>query len=208
MTPANRRRCTLLVLACGLAAGGARTEEADPHAAHRAMMAPASAEHAVRSEHDYTPPDLQLVRDDGTRRAFAAEIDDGRPVYLNFIYTTCTTICPLSSQIFSQLERKLGSDSGKVHLVSISIDPEQDTPARLLEYGRKFHAGPEWQHYTGTVTESLTVQRAFDVYKGDKMRHTPVTFFRAAPGKRWVRLDGFASADELLEEYRESAVKN
>lgn len=207
MIPTYRRRCTLLVLAC-LAAGSACAEEADPHAAHRAMMASASAEHATRSVHDYTPPDLQLVRDDGTRRAFIAEIDDGRAVYLNFIYTTCTTICPLSSQIFSQLERRLGPDIGKVHLVSISIDPEEDTPARLLEYGKKFHAGPEWQHYTGTVAQSLTVQRAFDVYKGDKMRHTPVTFFRAAPGKGWVRLDGFASVDELLGEYREPVATN
>jgi protein SCO1/2 len=84
--------------------------------------------------------------------------------------------------------------------VSISIDPEFDTPARLREYARKFGAGPEWQHYGGTLAASREVQRAFGAYRGDKMNHAPVTLVRTAPGKEWVRIDGFASADQLLAE--------
>ena len=38
--------------------------------------------------------------------------------------------------------------------MSISIDPEQDTPVRLREYAHKYHAGPGWQHYTGTLAAS------------------------------------------------------
>ena len=87
--------------------------------------------------------------------------------------------------------------------MSISIDPEQDTPARLVEYARRFHAGPEWQHYTGTLAASITAQRAFDVYRGGKMSHTVVTLMRAAPGKPWLRIEGFATPDDLLRDYRE-----
>jgi protein SCO1/2 len=106
------------------------------------------------------------------------------------------------SSTFAQLERRLGPDAGKVHLMSISIDPEHDTPARLTEYARKFRAGPEWQHYTGTLEASIATQRAFDVYRGGKMSHSLVTLMRAAPGKPWVRLDGWVQADDLLREYR------
>ena len=73
-----------------------------------------------------------------------------------------------------------------------------DTPARLRDYAKKFGAGPQWHHYTGTVGASIASQRAFGVYRGDKMSHTPVMLVRAAPNARWVRFEGFASADQLL----------
>ena len=176
---------------------GARAEEAeDPHAHHHHHEAMAG----VRSIAGYTIPAIKLVRDDDKTVLLADEINDGRPVVLNFIYTTCTSICPLSSQILSQLQSKLGSNRDRVHLMSISIDPEQDTPPRLLEYAKKFNAGPSWQHYTGTLAASNAAQKAFDVYRGDKMSHTPVTLIRPAPGDPWLRIDGFATADSLLAE--------
>jgi protein SCO1/2 len=145
-------------------------------------------------------PALKLVRDDGKQVSLDEELNDGRPVVLNFIYTTCPGICPLASHVFSQLQHQLGSERDHVHLVSISVDPEEDTPARLRQYAKKYSAGPSWQHYTGTVAASVAAQRAFDVYRGDKMGHTPVTLLRTSPGAPWVRFDGFATADMLLQE--------
>jgi len=171
-------------------------DAADPHAHHHVVP------ETQRSQRSYTVPAVSLVRDDGTGVSLASELADTRPVVLNFIYTTCTSVCPLTSQTFSDLQRKLGAARDAVHLVSISIDPEQDTPARLRDYAKKFEAGPGWQHYTGTVAASVAAQRAFDVYRGDKMSHAPVTLLRASPGAPWVRIDGFASADQLLAELR------
>jgi protein SCO1/2 len=128
------------------------------------------------------------------------ELDDGRPVVLSFIFTSCTTICPMISATLAQLQRKLGRERGQVHLVSISIDPEFDNPVRLREYGKRFGAGPGWNHYGGTLAASQAVQRAFGAYRGDKMNHAPVTLVRTAPGGEWVRIDGFATADQLLAE--------
>jgi protein SCO1/2 len=150
---------------------------------------------------DYVTPQLWLVRDDGQKVSLPKELDDGRPVLLNFIYTTCPGICPVMSHVFSQFQERVGADRSKLHMVSISIDPEQDTPARLRAYAKKFSAGSQWQHYTGTVQASVLVQKAFDAYRGDKMSHDPLTLMRAAPGKPWVRVDGFASADDLLQQY-------
>jgi protein SCO1/2 len=163
----------------------------------------AASQKAAMSSVQYTVPDIKLVRDDGTTISLPVEMNDGRPVMLNFIFTSCGSICPLMSQMFSQVQHRLGAESDKVHLMSISIDPEQDTPGRLREYAKGFDAGPEWQHYTGTVDASIAAQRAFDVYRGDRMSHAPVTLLRAAPGSPWRRIDGFATPDQVLREYRQ-----
>jgi protein SCO1/2 len=153
-----------------------------------------------RSEANYPAPDVKLVREDGKTVSLSAELNDGRPVVLNFIYTSCTTICPMSSQVFEQLQERLGARHEPVHLVSISIDPEQDTPARLRAYAQQFHAAPGWDHYTGTAAATSAVQRAFNAYRGDKMSHAALTLARAAPGKPWIRIEGFASVEDLLAE--------
>jgi len=145
-------------------------------------------------------PELKMVRQDGTLVSLDKELNDGRPVVLNFVYTTCTTICPISSQEFSVLQERLGKDRERVHLVSISIDPEQDTPARLRDYARHFRAGKDWDYYTSDAAESVKAQLAFGAYRGDKMSHIPLTLLRTAPGNQWVRLDGFATAEQMYAE--------
>ena len=61
----------------------------------------------VRSTLNYTVPDITLVRSDGVRVNFAHELDDSRPVLLDFIYTTCTTICPVMTQTFAEVQKRL-----------------------------------------------------------------------------------------------------
>ncbi len=185
----------LLVVGGLLAAGGTRAGEVDPHARH-AMVARAARRTVVR----YEAPDVRLVRDDGRVVSLVNELDDGRPVVLAFVYTSCTTVCPAITQTLAQLQTLLGPQRDRVHLMSISIDPEYDTPARLRAYAQRFGAGPEWHHYTGTLAASQATQRAFGVYRGDKMEHQPATLVRMGPGTPWVRIDGFASPQQLLAE--------
>jgi protein SCO1 len=182
-------------LACVASFAAGSGDSADEHAHHHAADVG-----VTRSVAQYRLPDVKLTRDDERVVDLRAELDDGRPVVLAFIYTTCTTVCPLTSQTLAELQRKLGAASATVHLMSITIDPEQDTPQRLREYARNFHAGPTWQHYTGTLAASQAVQRAFDVYRGNKMNHAPAMLVRTAPGAAWVRIDGFATATQLLAE--------
>ncbi len=169
----------------------------DPHAMHHHMSAG-----ATRIVAEYTVPQVNLVRADGKTVSLPEELNDGRPVVLDFIFTTCTTICPVMSQTFARLERMLGADRDKVHLVSITIDPEEDTPARLRDYARRLQAGPEWEYYTGTVQAIRATELAFGLNIGNKMTHTPLTLLRIAPGKPWIRINGFATADDLLSEIR------
>ena len=187
-----------------LCAAGAALAVAGAVVAHETEdMNAQHPDRAMRSTVQYTVPAVTLMRDDGKSVSLPAEMNDGKPVVLDFVFTSCGSICPLMSQIFSEFQRKLGAEAAGVHLISISTDPEQDTPERLTEYARQFHAGPEWRHYTGTLAASLSAQRAFDVYRGDKMSHTPVILLRAAPGQPWRRIDGFITPDELLREFRQ-----
>jgi protein SCO1/2 len=156
-----------------------------------------------RTVTQFVIPDVTLLRDDGKVVNLPAELDDGRPLVVNFIYTSCTTICPMNSQVFEQFQGDLGGERKSVHLVSISIDPEQDTPAHLRKYAAQFHAQRGWDHYTGQLTDIVAVQRAFGAYRGDKMSHTPLTLMRSSPGKPWVRFDGFARADDLMAERKQ-----
>jgi protein SCO1/2 len=189
--------------ATGAAAFAATSGDAvDPHAHHHLD----AAANGTRSVVHYEVPAVRLVRDDGKSVELRDELDDGRPVVLAFIYTSCTTVCPLTSHTLAQLQSRLGAARDQVHLVSITIDPEQDTPARLRDYAKTFHAGPEWQHYTGTLAASQAAQRAFDVYRGNKMDHSPAMLIRRAPGAEWVRIDGFATADQLLVELADLGV--
>jgi len=212
MSKFGLRHPAAIFLALGLAsayAGGwahaqqvAAPTGADPHAAHRQMMSAQAGSAVLRTTVKYPVPHVSLVRADGASVFLDQELNDGRPVVVNFIFTTCATICPLTSKVFSMLQAKLGEDRSKVHLVSISIDPEQDTPARLRDYAARFAAGPGWQHYTGTLQASIEAQKSFGVYQGDKASHQPVTLVRAAGSDHWVRLDGFATADDMLGELR------
>jgi len=79
----------------------------------------------TRSQANYTVPDVTLVRSDGAQVNFAHELDDGRPVLLNFIYTTCTTICPVLSQTFAEVQKRLGANAPKVKMVSVRSTPKK-----------------------------------------------------------------------------------
>lgn len=171
----------------------------DQHAGHN-MAAAASG--LRRSEVVLKPAVVAVQRQDGKHSDLRQVLDDGRPVMLNFIFTTCTAICPVSSQLFSEVRQRLGTQRDAVNMVSVSIDPEYDTPPRLTEYAKRFGGNGTWTHLTASQRDSVAIQKSFNTYTGDKMNHLPVTFLRAAPGKPWVRLDGFANPSVLVAEVK------
>ncbi len=187
--------------AAALAAAPALHAADDEHAHHHHHAAKADAGYK-RQMATYRIPEISVVRNDGSSTTLTSEIDDGRPVVLNFIFTTCTAVCPVLTQNLAEFRRKLGADAASLHLVSISIDPQHDTPARLRAYAELFSADRSWSFLTGSVPASVSAQKAFQAYFGDKMHHRPMTFMRGAPGQPWIRLEGFATPDELVKEYR------
>jgi protein SCO1/2 len=151
-------------------------------------------------------PNVTLTGMDGRPVPMRALVDGGRPLMLQFVFTTCPTICPLLTAIMAKVREDLGKDREKIRAVSITIDPEHDTPAVLREYAANFDADPEWLFLTGSLPDVVTVQKAFGTYLGYKMNHPPYTFLRRSPRDPWVRVDGIVHTEVLDREVRKLLV--
>ena len=179
----------------------AATVTADPHANHRQMMQ--NKNRYVKTTSVYTLPDVSVIDQNGDREQFRDLLATENPLVLNFIFTSCTTICPVLSATFSQAQKDLQAQEMPPVMISVSIDPDYDTPERLLAYAETFHAGSNWKFLTGGKDNMLEIQKSFDVYRGDKLNHVPVTYLRSSPRDPWVRLDGFTSSRQLVQEYKD-----
>ena len=147
---------------------------------------------------NFTLPSVKLIGQDGREVSFPKEIDDGKPVLLTFIYTSCKGVCPIISHVMKSVQNKLGERAKEIHMISISVDPEYDTPERLTQYSHQLEAGPQWLHFTGKNEEIVKLEKAFKVYRGDKMNHVTVFFVRPAPTQPWLRFIGFVNPDNLI----------
>ena len=177
----------------------AETARSDPHANHKKMMSESTYR---RTLHEYDLGDIGVTKADSLETTLDDLMSRDKPVMVHFIFTTCTTICPVQAATFAQVQRQLGDEASEVQMVSVSIDPEYDTPDRLLEYGKKFRAGPQWDFITGTSEQMIAVQKAFDAYEGNKMNHRALTLMRMPGSDEWIRLEGLIGASVIVDEYR------
>jgi protein SCO1/2 len=195
----------LLAFAIALGAVPAHAQ-GQSHAGHEGHMATAAHPSRTAASRLMTPQpvigEVSLLDQDGRRTSLREAIGTDAPVLMNFIFTTCTTICPVMSAGFAQFVKALRPERDHVRLVSISIDPETDTVDALRAYAVRFHAGPSWQFLTGTRAAVEAAQRTFGAYRGDKSNHAPATYLRRTPDSPWESVDGLSSADTLLRAFR------
>jgi protein SCO1/2 len=145
-------------------------------------------------------PEVLVSDQDGRRVHFYSDLIKGRVVVVSFIYSTCTSTCPMQAQLFSQLQKRLGERLGKdVHLISITMDPLNDTPERLKAWGAKFKARHGWTLVTGEKTE---MERLLLALKGDasgRGMHTPIVLIYNDSDGAWARTSGLTSPEEVIE---------
>lgn len=177
----------------------AMSHGAEPHASLKVVSGSATYKRSVIG---YQVPDVVLTDYDDRPVHLRDLLASYDPVMMNFVFTTCSTICPVTTKVLAEVPPILGREGRRLRMVSISIDPENDTPLQLKAYARSFQAGERWKFLTGRAQDIKSVQVAFDSYSSDKMTHEPVTLIRQAPGKPWIRIDGFATPEELVREYR------
>lgn len=155
-----------------------------------------------RSVHNYAIPNVTLLNQDGKKINLRALVDSGKPVIIDFIYTTCNTICPVLSASFTNIRKELGKDADKVQLISISIDPEHDRPEQMKKYLSRFGAGKGWDFLTGSKDDIRRVLQALDAVVDDKMAHEPIYLLRGPNSDEWVRIKGLMWKTDLLNELR------
>lgn len=183
---------------------GPATEAATPAADSTATAASAAAEAGLPAT-KIRIPDVSLLDQNGEPVSFYSDLVDGRVVAMNFVFTTCTTICPPMGATFGKLERLLEQSGSDARLISISIDPAIDTPARLKAWSESFAAGNRWTLVTGTPHEVNRLLKALGVFSPEKSDHSPVALIGNAATGEWRRTSGFTAPTQLASELQRLA---
>lgn len=193
----------LLGIALGIVVGAtiANADEpaADPHAAHRAMLEQRPAAAPARNDEGIEIPDVMLVSQHGVPMNFKHAVIGDNIVVIDFVYTTCTTICPVLSAILGQVQETLGDRLGdEVVMASVTVDPMRDTPARLKSYSAKHGARDGWFWLTGEQPVIKNVLTEFGVYTPNFEDHPSMVLIGDGRTGEWTRLIGFPAAEQIL----------
>lgn len=143
--------------------------------------------------------DLELVTQNGQRVKFKSDVIGDKLVAMTFIYTSCTTICPVYNAIFTQLQDLLGERQGReVILISMSLDPARDIPRRMKREAKKFKAKPGWFYLTGKKQNVQEVLKGLDAWFVDFEDHPPMALIGDGKTGTWWRYTGFPMPKHLL----------
>jgi len=144
-------------------------------------------------------PDVELLDQNGRKIHFYSDLVKGQTVVINFIFTTCTTICPPLGATFARVQKELGDKVGRdVRFISISVDPLTDTPERLKAWGAKFKAGPGWTFVTGEKQEMDKLLNALGAAVSKREDHTPALIIGNDSKGVWTRTYGLAKINQIV----------
>jgi cytochrome oxidase Cu insertion factor (SCO1/SenC/PrrC family) len=150
-------------------------------------------------------PDIAVYDQNGKRLNFYSDLIKGKTVAINFIFTTCTTICPPLTATFRRVQQDLATSAPKAALISISVDPSTDTPQRLNDFAGKFKAGPGWTFVTGDSDDIASLLRALGAAVANKNDHTPMILIGNDAAGYWTRAYGLSSPTALVKTIAEAA---
>jgi cytochrome oxidase Cu insertion factor (SCO1/SenC/PrrC family) len=143
-------------------------------------------------------PDVPVVDQSGQALHFHRDLIAGRVVVVAFFFTSCEEACPIVAHTLVGLQRALGDRRG-ISIVSVSLDPEHDTPERLAAWGRRYGVRPGWTLVTGSRASMQQLARAMT---GDDARpgvHQAVLYIGNDRTGEWVRDTGTAGVGHYLE---------
>jgi cytochrome oxidase Cu insertion factor (SCO1/SenC/PrrC family) len=142
-------------------------------------------------------PDIEVVNQDGRHVRFNSQVVEGRIAIVTGFFTNCSSMCPITQEKLAQVAKLLGARLGKdVVIVSVSVDPENDTPARMKDWTEKFHTGPGWTLLSGNRTEVDTLMKSLGLFVELRQRHQSFLMIgNATTG--WVRISSWTSSEKL-----------
>ena len=196
MLPLLGAVCLLLGTGAALS-GGQQTENA---AVHRDDQPQTAKSKLPSGPTKVSIPDTMVLDQNGRPLHFYTDLVKNKTIAINFIFTTCTTICPPMTANFAKLQKMMMAQGQKdFYLISVSVDPENDTPAKLKAYAEMFHAQPGWTFVTGTRAELQPIWQAFSVYSGGaKQDHSPTVVIGNDARHSWTYASGLTSANKLV----------
>jgi cytochrome oxidase Cu insertion factor (SCO1/SenC/PrrC family) len=170
---------------------------AEPHAHHQS--APLSAMGKDEPILNLSIPDVDVYNQDGQRLRFYQDLVKDRVVAINFIFTSCHTICPPLAATFANVQKLLDEQTRKeLTLISISVDPVTDTPERLKAWAAKFEAKPGWTLVTGAKPDLDQLLKALNASSARREDHTPIVLLGNDTTGSWTRTYGLTPPKRLI----------
>jgi protein SCO1 len=149
-------------------------------------------------------PDVSLLDEQGRSVRLRSLLVD-RTVAINFIYTGCSSFCPAQTAVFRAAQERFGELRSAVHaplLLSLSIDPLNDSPKALAQYAARFDAklglAQGWLMLTGDTATLERTTRAFGASSARVDDHPVQLWVGCTPKARWFSTTGLASTDDVL----------
>jgi protein SCO1 len=143
--------------------------------------------------------DLTVLDQDGRALKFYSDVLKNRIVLINFVFTNCEQTCPMLTRTFAKVQAALGRNAGeRVHLISISVDAQRDTPAVLKRYAAQFGAKPGWHFITGKKDNVDWVIHRLGQWNEEIEAHSPTIMVADVKTGRWQALRGDVTPRQLI----------
>ena len=143
-------------------------------------------------------PHARVVDQNGKQLDFYADLIKGKSVAINFVFTTCTAICPSLAATFRRVQQEARTRGVDVQLISVSVDPVVDTPERLHAFAKKFKAEAGWTFVTGDKAEIDSLLQALGAAVVNKNDHTPMILIGNQTTDHWTRTYGLSSPATIV----------
>jgi protein SCO1/2 len=142
-------------------------------------------------------PDIKVLRHDGVSTTLPRVLK-GHATALQLMFTSCTTTCPIEAAIFARVQTMLPAMAVHgIQLLSLSIDPEYDTPRAMSAWLRRFHAGPNWVAAAPSVADVPKLNTIFGK-SGDSADHSTQTQIMDRDGRLVWRTFELPRPDEIV----------
>lgn len=141
---------------------------------------------------------LSLVDQNGRRVDLYDDLIKNHTVVLNSFFASCTGSCPVMARTFLHLQNKLGDRVGTdVILVSITVDPETDTPEKLKAYAEKMGAKRGWYFLTGSREQVDAALSKLGQYAEAREAHKNIIIAGNDRTGLWKKALAIAPSDEV-----------
>lgn len=142
---------------------------------------------------------VELIDQDGTPRRLYDDLLEDKIVVINTIFTECTGVCPVMSKTMQRLQEHVGGRLGKdVHLLSITVDPANDSPQELKKMAVRFDAQPGWYFLTGSRENVELALGKLGGYVEDREAHNTIMIMGNLKTGLWKKALGLAGSDKIL----------
>lgn len=144
--------------------------------------------------------DVELIDQNGKKVRFYTDVLKGKTVVVNAFFTSCTSVCPPMNRNMQKIQEAFGDRVGRdVFLVSITVDPAVDTPEKMKNYAKNFHAGPGWMFLTGKKENLDWALYKLGQYVESKDDHTTVLIVGNEKTGLWKKAFAMANVAELVQ---------